>query len=59
MFLGLFEPADGAVEGINPSDEWVMMVEITDYDDEEFPVWYRAVSSTGGRKGEITESRII
>ncbi|MBI5527613.1 MAG: hypothetical protein HY897_14875 [Deltaproteobacteria bacterium] len=55
VFIGLFEPVDGAVEGINPGDEWLMMVQVTDYDDEDLAVWYRAVSSAGGRKGGIKQ----
>ncbi|MBI5526565.1 MAG: hypothetical protein HY897_09530 [Deltaproteobacteria bacterium] len=53
VFRGLFEPNDGAVEDIVPGDDWFMMVGVTDYDSEEFSVWYRAISSTGGTRGAI------
>lgn len=53
VFRRLFEPADGAVEECTPRDHWFMMVEVTDYDPEEFAVWYRPISSGGETKGEI------
>lgn len=52
-FLKTFEPVDGAADVCAPDDEWFMRVEVTDYDDEDFSVWYRAVDSTGERRGEI------
>jgi hypothetical protein len=53
VFRGLFEPTDGAVGEISPGDQWFMMVEVTDYDPEEFSVWYRPISSAGEKNGQI------
>ena len=55
VFRSVFEPIDGAVSEIRTKDEWFMMVEITDYDPEEFSVWYRPISSSGEHKGAIRQ----
>ncbi|MFA6034402.1 MAG: hypothetical protein WC889_15995 [Myxococcota bacterium] len=53
VFRQIFEPVDGAVNAIVEGDGWFMMVEVTEYDSEEFTVWYRPISSSGERKGGI------
>jgi hypothetical protein len=53
IFRSVFEPIDGAVAELNEGDDWFMMVEVTDYDPEEFSVWYRPITSSGERKGAI------
>jgi hypothetical protein len=53
VFKSIFEPVDGAVQETKPGDEWFMMVEVTDYDQEELSVWYRPITSSGERKGGI------
>lgn len=53
VFRNIFEPVDGAVQEIKPGEEWFMMVEVTDYDQEELSVWYRPITSGGEHKGGI------
>jgi len=53
IFKNIFEPVDGAVHEVRCGDNWFMMVEVTDYDSEEFSIWYRPITSSGGRKGGI------
>jgi hypothetical protein len=52
-FREIFDPVDGAVPEAAPNQAWFMLVQVTDYDPEEYSVWYKPVDPAGGAKGGV------